>query len=261
MDDRLAEGIMIGQNDSKGNSGFFGDSAWWIIILLIFGWFNNGNGFGGFGGNSGAADNYVLSSDFSQLSRQIDSGFASQERKLDSITNGLCDGFYTQAQLVNGVNQNISNGVYNLTSAITNSGYENRSAIGDVSNKISDCCCKTQRAIDGVNNNISTQIANLNYNMATNTCALKTEMANNTRDIIDSQKAGTDAILQFLTSEKISSLQAENASLTAQLSQNAQTNAIINTLRPVAQPAYITCSPYESIYGKNSNGGCCGGSF
>ena len=34
-----------------------------------------------------------------------------------------------------------------------------------------------------------------------------------------------------------------------QLSQNAQTRTLIDALRPVAQPAYITCSPYESIYG------------
>lgn len=65
-------------------------------------------------------------------------------------------------------------------------------------------------------------------------------------------------ILGFLTNEKISSLQAQNAQLTAQLSQNAQTQTLINTLRPVASPAYITCSPYESAYGTR-NGGCgCG---
>jgi len=52
--------------------------------------------------------------------------------------------------------------------------------------------------------------------------------------------------------------QAQNAQLTAQLSQNAQTQTLINTLRPVASPAYITCSPYESAYGTR-NGGCgCG---
>jgi hypothetical protein len=107
--------------------------------------------------------------------------------------------------------------------------------------------CQTQRAIDAVN-----------YNMATNACNIQQSICNSTRDIIDGQRESTNAILGFLTNEKISSLQAQNAQLTAQLSQNAQTQTLINTLRPVASPAYITCSPYESAFGTR-NGGCgCG---
>lgn len=80
----------------------------------------------------------------------------------------------------------------------------------------------------------------------------------NTNAQYDGQRESTNAILGFFTNEKISSLQAQNAQLTAQLSQNAQTQTLINTLRPVASPAYITCSPYESAYGTR-NGGCgCG---
>ena len=77
--------------------------------------------------------------------------------------------------------------------------------------QISDCCCTTQRAIDGVN-----------YNMATQANALQQAMCTNTRDIIDSQQAGTRAILDFLTQDKISSLQSENQALRFQASQNAQ---------------------------------------
>ena len=58
------------------------------------------------------------------------------------------------------------------------------------------------------------------------------------------------------TGDKIATLTADKAALTAQLSQNAQTQTLINTLRPVAQPAYITCSPYESAYGCSRNCGC-----
>lgn len=95
--------------------------------------------------------------------------------------------------------------------------------------------------------------------MATNTCSLQNTMNNNTRDIIQSQQAGTQRILDYLCSEKISGLQAENAALTAQLSQNAQTRTLIDTLKPCPVPAYITCSPYQSIYGfPYNNNGCCG---
>ena len=44
-----------------------------------------------------------------------------------------------------------------------------------------------------------------------------------------------------------------------QLSQQAQSANIIGTLRPFPQPAYITCSPYESIYGNGctcASAGC-----
>lgn len=88
--------------------------------------------------------------------------------------------------------------------------------------------------------------------MATNTCA-----------ITNAINGGTQRILDYLCQEKISGLQAENALLTSQISQNAQTRQIIDTLLPVARPAYITCSPYASAFGYpysgyNGNNGCGG---
>ena len=65
--------LLSGRN---GNNDCFGDNgSWWVIIFLIFafmGWGRNGNGFGG---NSGAADNYVLASDFATIQRQLSDGF------------------------------------------------------------------------------------------------------------------------------------------------------------------------------------------
>ena len=82
--------------------------------------------------------------------------------------------------------------------------------------------------------------------MATNTCALKTQMANDTRDIIDSQNAGTRAILDYLCQEKIADLQSENQSLRLAASQQAQNNYLVSQLRPCPTPAYITCNPWAS---------------
>lgn len=89
--------------------------------------------------------------------------------------------------------------------------------------------------------------------MATNTCALKTQMANDTRDIIDSQNAGTRAILDYLCQEKIADLQSENQSLRLAASQQAQNNYLVNALRPCPTPAYITCNPWAS---QTPYGGC-----
>ena len=37
------------RNDGYGNDMFGGNGAWWLFVLLLFGW--GRNGFGGFGGD------------------------------------------------------------------------------------------------------------------------------------------------------------------------------------------------------------------
>jgi hypothetical protein len=115
--------------------------------------------------------------------------------------------------------------------------------------QLANCCCETREAIQGVN-----------YNMATNTCALQNTMNNNTRDIIDSQQAGTRAILDFLTNDKIATLQAENNDLRRAASQDrqnalltttmaAQTNQIIDAVRPTPVPSFPASNLYGYAYG------------
>ena len=239
MDNGFAEGYAVGQGNSCNNNGWGG--AWgadWLWIIVLFALFGN-NGWG-FGGNGGGNIGYELGK--VATSNDVAVGFA-QNATLSSLNDlklgqagiqqTLCQGF-------SGVNTAILQSANTLQNAICQLGYEQQ-----------NCCCQTQRAIDGVN-----------YNMAQNTCNITNAINTSTRDIIDSQRDGTNAILNFLTQEKISSLQAENAALTAQLSQNAQPRTLIDTLRPCPQPAYITCSPYQSIYGVGYgyNNGCgCGG--
>lgn len=216
MDNGFAEGYAVGQGNNNNGYGMGGYGWDWIWIIILFA-FWGGNGWG-FGNNGGSG-----------LGGEVQRGFDTQSiiSKLDGITNGLCDGFYA-------MNTSMLTGFGNTQTAIMQNGYETRGAISDLGYRLQDCCCATQRAIDGVN-----------YNMARNTC-----------DITNAINASTSTILNYLTQEKISALQSENALLTAQLSQNSQTNTIINALRPVAQPAYLTCSPYESVYGNGRTGSC-----
>lgn len=222
-DDRFAEGVMVGQNSNNGN-GVFGDSAWWIIILLIFGWFGNGYG-NGFGGNNGGG--FMSGYDLGKVATTNDvaSGFNNS-----AVLSSLNDIKLGQA----GLQQTLCQGFNGVNTAVLQSANATERGFCDLGYKLQDCCCTTQRAIDGVN-----------YNMSKGFC-----------DVIRAGQDNTQRILDFLTTDKISSLQAENAALTAQLSQNSQTNTIINTLRPVAQPAYITCSPFESAYGYRNGCGC-----
>ena len=77
----------------------------------------------------------------------------------------------------------------------------------------------------------------------------------NTRDIIDSQNAGFQRILDFMTNDKIESLRTELQAAQLQLGNLSQTNTIIDALRPCPKPAYITCSPYAAA-SANYFGGC-----
>ena len=235
--DGLASGLAIGQ----GNNNGWGNGAWgaeWLWIIVLFALFgNNGWGFGG-NGYGGGNLNYELGK--VATSNDVAVGFA-QNATLSSL-NDLKLG---QA----GIQQTLCQGFSGVNTAVLQAQNAAEKGFAQVGYQIADCCCQTQRAIDGVN-----------YNMAQNTCNITNAINTSTRDIIDSQRDGTNAILNFLTQEKISSLQAENAALTAQLSQNAQTRTLIDTLRPCPQPAYITCSPYQSIYGVGYNNNCgCGG--
>lgn len=216
----FAEGYMIGRDSIPGyNNGFGGfgnDGAWWILILLLAGWGNNGFG-GGFGGGNGN-----LAFDLGRLATTNDvaSGFNNSAvlSSLNDLKLGQAGLQQTLCQGFNGVN----------TSILTSSN--------DLSRQLTDCCCTTQRAIDSVN-----------YNLAKSTC-----------DITNNANANTQRIIDMYTGDKIATLTAENAALTSQLSQNAQTRTLIDTLRPVAQPAYITCSPYESVYSCAPRANACG---
>lgn len=80
-------------------------------------------------------------------------------------------------------------------------------------------------------------------------------MLNNTRDIIDSQQAGTRAILDYLCQEKIADLQQENQTLKLAASQERQNNYLVNTLRPCPVPSYTVCNPFTGQYGGYGYGG------
>lgn len=234
MGDGFAEGLAVGQNN--GNNAWGGEWIWVIVLFALFGW--GGNGWGN--QNRGQVGGQEVGYELGKL----------------ATTNDVASGFANSASLASlndlklgqaGIQQTLCQGFSGVNTTILQGNNATQREIANIGFQLQSCCCQTQRSIDAVN-----------YNMAANACNIQQSICNSTRDIIDGQRESTNAILGFLTNEKISSLQAQNAQLTAQLSQNAQTQTLINTLRPVASPAYITCSPYESAFGTR-NGGCgCG---
>ena len=117
-----------GSHDYDG----FGGNWMWIIVLFLFMFGAGGNGW-----NRGSGLTQV----------ELQQGFDTQEitRKLDGITNGMCDGFYAQ-------NTTMLNGFNGLGMQIA----ENRFAS-------QQCCCETNRNIDAVR-----------YEAQRNTCDITT---------------------------------------------------------------------------------------
>lgn len=199
--------VMVG-NNGFGN-GFGGDWAALLVFLLIFGVAGNGWG-GGFGGGFGGGwANGVLTR------AEMFDGFNNQNvmRKLDGITQGLCDGFYAQ-------NTTMLQGFNTVGSQIA----ENRFAA-------QQCCCETNRNIDAVRFDNQKCCCDLQKTIH--------DEAEATRALINANKMES---LRDRIAERDRELQTANF----QLSQQAQSANLINTLRPFPQPAYITCSPYES---------------
>lgn len=231
MDNELLSGYLMGQNDSGSNSNDMFGGGGWGGLLGLI-VVASLFGWGGMGGGFGGFGGGAGLQGMATRA-DINEGFQFNDLQngIRGIERGICDGFY---------------GVSN--------------SFNTIGHQISDCCCQTQRAIDGVNYNMATQFANL-----------QNTMCGNTRDIIDSQNAGTRAILDFLTQDKIATLTAENQSLkfaASQASQNAfitanqeaQTAELIRRLgRDCPVPAYVVPNPnccYGNPVGVGYNGGC-----
>lgn len=244
--------VNTGRND---NGCFGGDWAWWIVILLLFGLGGNGM-WGGGAGMQGALTRGDLS---------MDMNFNDLQNAARGIQNGICDStFALNNTVANGfanAQQAMCQGFGGVNQAIMASGYETRGAISDLGYRMQQCCCDTQRSIDA-----------LNYGMAMQACDIKQAMNMNAREIIDGQRAGMDAILGFMTQEKINALQTENTALKFAASQTAQNqfitqvgSDIVNRLSPPAVPAYPVFAPNQSFaypsgvtFGVRSQSGCSG---
>lgn len=233
MENGFAEGYAVGRDNNNGIGGMWGDWIWIIVLFAL--WQNGGFGFGGGFGNNGGNMGYEIGR--LATTNDVASGFNNS-----AVLSSLNDIKLGQASMQNFINQGFAGlntsmlqGFAGVDNAICTLGYQNQAGFNAIAHQISDCCCATQRAIDGVN-----------YNMAKNTC-----------DLIVNQNANTQRIVDFLTSEKIAGLQAENAGLKAQISNDRQSAYLLNELKPCPIPAYITCNP-NVPYGTN---GCGCGNF
>ena len=206
---------------------FGGNGYWWILLFFLFsGW---GGGFNR--GNENVRDAVAYGFDVNNL-----------ENGVRGLEHGICDGFYDMnSTLLTGFGNIATNNMAN-TNTIT-------ARLAEMAADSAACCCETQRLIER-------GLCEVNYNILTQANATNTNIANATRDIIESNNAGVRSILDFLTNDKIATLQAENQALRLTASQQAQNAFLIDQLgakTPI--PAYVVANPYSS-YGYYTAGTC-----
>lgn len=189
---------MYGNNGGYG--GFGGDFSAWIVLFLLFGMFNGGWGNGGFGGGFGGDGLYPWLNN----SQNINGGFRDQmlSTQLQGIQNGvtsgfgdvqtaLCGGFAGVNASINGAQNAIAAQMYGNQIADLERSFAaqtaNTQGLNALQGQLAQCCCDNRLATCQTQNTVQSE-GN----------ATRFADANNTRDIIDSQTRGTQAILDKL---------------------------------------------------------------
>lgn len=189
-----------------GNSGFGGFGDGWFVLILLALLFGNGWGGnnGGFFGGRGFDDQYAwLSNGQKEIMQNTNNGFDTLHLSnqlegtrdaINSLSSQLCNSTYT-------LNDSIKDGFYGLNTSFLN------------------CCCENRLGIQ-----------DLKATVISENCADREALSNGIRDIISSQTASTQRILDQLCNdkidaknEKISDLQRELLMKDLQASQIAQT--------------------------------------
>ena len=228
-------------NNGNGGFGNWGDGGWIFLLFILL---IAGRGWGGFGGFGGGFGGYGIGANAPGFQgyatrSDINEGFAFNglERNVQGIQQGICDSTYA-------LNNSIMNGFHGVDNAVCQRGYQNQQGFSNLSSQLANCCCNITGGQKDIMYSIATQANGINnsiqgvrYDLATQSCDTRNLIQNTTRDIIDGQNASTRAILDFLTQDKISSLQAENQALKFKASQSEQ-NAFI-TANQTAQTAEL----------------------
>ena len=239
---------MYGNGGGNG-FGFGGDWAW-IILLLLLGWGNNGWGGNGFGGG----DLYP----WMNQTETINDGFRDQmlNTSVTSIRDGISD---ISTQLCNGF-AGVANGFAQAEIANNARQIADMQSMFGIQSALQTCCCDNKAGL-----------ADLKYTVATENCADRAAVESGIRDVITSNTANTQAILDKLcqleldgVKGQLAQAERENLGLQNQLNiaamqngMNSEVDALYNRLKNCPVPSM-------PVYGSTpiftcNNGGCgCG---
>jgi len=247
----LADIAAASGNRNNDSFGFNGNGAWiflFFILILLGGW-GNGNGWG----NNGTSPATV------EISNDVQRGFDQSAliNGINGITSAVSTGF---------ANAEISrcNSQANILQTLNNNQSNLNTQLNTIAMNQQNCCCENRAGL-----------ADLKYTVATEACADRSALSEALREVIVSNTANTQMILDKMCQQEIDALKAQNQQLQMQgylaslaASQNAQTGqiltdnaaqttALLRALNPAPVPAYVVSNPY----GCNCSGSCNGTAF
>lgn len=230
MPDYSLADIAAATGNGNGNNNGFGDGngAWWLLVLFaLLGGFGN-NGRGGYGGGTGGIGGNELYP-WLNSAENVNSGF--RDQMLQTTIQGINQGVQNLAtQLCNccgDIQMALCNG-FGATQNTVNQGF-NATNMGMMQGFNATQMQTAQLASD-------VQLANAQQTatILAENCADRAALSDGVRDIIASQTAGTQRIIDQLCQDKIDAKNDEIAQLRQQL--NMQTLAASQA----AQNAFIT---------------------
>ena len=237
----------------QGNNGGFGgwgnDWMSWILLFILFGGWGYGGFGGGFGGGYGGFNTPNAQGTITRA--DLNEGFA-----LNGLQNGQTS-----------IKDAVTNGFHGVDTAVCQLGYNTQQGFNNLASQLASCCC-----------DLRTETQGIRYDIATSAAATQNTIQNTTRDIIDNQTSGINAIMGKLSqmeynglNDKYQAALAENQSLKLAASQSNQ-NAVLmaamdankaeilrRTGAECPTPAYVVQPPQPVTFPNFCNGcGTCG---
>lgn len=247
--------------NGNGNGGFGGDNgAWWLLVLFaLLGGFGNGRGYGG-GGNGGGYGAGSVGGDalypWLNQSQQVSDGFRDQmiqttlqgiQTQGQSLATQLCNCCGDmQMALANGfagVQQSLCNG-FGATQNTINQGF-NSTQMGMMQG-FNGVQMQTAQLASDIQLGNAQQTATI---LAEN-CADRAALSDGVRDIIASNTANTQSIIDKLCQLELDGYKRENSQLQSQL------NAANLAASQAAQNALIQqgfANEVDALYNRLSN--------
>lgn len=227
-------------NGGNGGFGNFGGDWAWILLLLLIG--GNGWGMGGFGGGYGGMyefpwllngqQNINANTNAGFRDAMLNDGITSIRDGISGLSTQLCGGF-------GDVQMSLANGFAGVEQGANARQMANMQSIFGVQTALQNCCCENRA-----------NIADLKYTVATENCADRQALNEGVRDIIASQTAGTQRILDQLCQDKIDAKNDEISALRQQLAMKDLSAS------QVAQNAFIQqgfANEVDALYNRLSN--------
>ena len=216
-------GYLMGLMGGNGNGGFFGNNGGFqdiIALIVIAAIFGNGNfGFGG-NNNKGADEGREM---IMQTLNRNGVDIASLAQAVNTSSDQILAGINSVSQAICGLGNQMGQNTNSILTAIMQGN-------NALTSQICSCCCDMKQLV-------TTQGYESQLAMCNQTNALINTANQNTLSLRDGATANTNAILAKLDAiqnqalqDKIASLTAEKATLTAEISQRNQNATILSAV-------------------------------